>query len=160
MNNDIQSTNITIQSRNWFSKGRTKCSRFSVEQKKRTITSKVSHSAKQMDTKRRWYNQKERDSHTINCVHENQKQLGGNINRHEQPSTQEWPLQTSRLTSSFAPISNAASMRGRKKSPSQNQPSNNNRRTPNEGDTIWRIKHLLIMQENRGMLKAIDQHQP
>ena len=79
---------------------------------------------------------RERDSHTINCVHENQKQLGGNINRHEQPSTQEWPLQTSRLTSSFAPISNAASMRGRKKSPSQNQPSNNNRRTPNEGDTI------------------------
>ena len=80
--------------------------------------------------------ERERDSHTINCVHENQKQLGGNINRHAQPSTQEWPLQTSRLTSSFAPISNAASMRGRKKSPSQNQPSNNNRRTPNEGDTI------------------------
>ena len=25
---------------------------------------------------------RERDSHTINCVHENQKQLGGNINRH------------------------------------------------------------------------------
>ncbi len=80
--------------------------------------------------------ERERDSHTINCVHENQKQLGGNINRHAQPSTQEWPLQTSRLTSSFAPISNAASMRGRKKSPSQNQPSNNNRRTPIEGDTI------------------------
>jgi len=36
----------------------------------------------------------------------------------------------------------------------------NNRRTPNEGDTIWRMKHLLIMQENRGMLKTIDHHQP
>ncbi len=40
---------------------------------------------------------KERDSHTINCVHENQKQLGGNINRHAQPSTQEIPLTKSTL---------------------------------------------------------------
>jgi len=48
-------------------------------------------------------------------------------------------FQISRLTSSFAPISYAASMRGRKKSPSQNQPLKNNRRTPNEGDTIWRM---------------------
>ncbi len=39
-----------------FRKGRTKCTRYSFGQTKRNVTSKASHSAKQMDTKRRWYN--------------------------------------------------------------------------------------------------------
>ena len=48
-------------------------------------------------------------------------------------------LQTVWLISSFTPISHATSMRGLRKPPSLFE---NNRRTPNKGDTIWRVKHV------------------
>ena len=75
---------------------------------------------------------------------------GGNISKRNH-RLRSGLLQTKRLTTSFAPISHAASTRGQGKSPSiiSKTEGHQTRVIHSEEWTIW---------ENRGTLKVIDQH--